>query len=169
MPNSAVISENRDALLYLGLAYLINLLTGVNSEVMIYSRLFKMHFYAVLLLGGMNIILNYILIQRMGITGAAIATLISFVVYNTFKCIVIFRAFAMHPFTKGTIVLLFVTAGIWVVFHYLTLTDSSWINLFLRSSLISLIFVTAVYLFPISEDINQLIRKGIRAVNPFVK
>jgi O-antigen/teichoic acid export membrane protein len=169
MPNSAVISENRDALIYLGLAYLINLLTGVNSEVMIYSRLFKLHFYAVLLLAGMNIILNYILIQRMGITGAAIATLISFVAYNTFKCVVIYRAFAMHPFTKGTLGLVFIAGGIWVTFHYLILTDSSWINLLLRSSLVSLIFVTAVYLFPISEDINQLIRKGLRTANPFAK
>lgn len=169
MPNAAVISENRLALLYLGLAFLLNLMTGVNSEVMIYTRLFKMHFYAVLLLGLLNIILNYILIQRMGITGAAIATFIAYLAYNGFKCLVIYRQFHMHPFTKGILYLTGIALVIWVLILIIPFSGMPWVDLFLRSTLLSLMFVSAVYFLPVSEDIRILLNKGKHNLTSWLK
>jgi O-antigen/teichoic acid export membrane protein len=49
----------------------------------------------------MNIILNYILIKRMGmgVVGASAATLVSYVAINALVSTVLYRASGIHPFT----------------------------------------------------------------------
>jgi len=164
MPNSAVISENRTAIFLLGMAFIVNLATGVNSEVMIYSSLFKTHFWAVVALSLINILLNYWLIGKMGITGAALGTLIAYMVYNAFKCGAILVRFGMHPFGRGMFRLFLLSAGLFLLFQYLPLTGSTWADLILRSALIGLSYVALIFRLRVSEDIDQLIRKGLGAV-----
>ncbi len=159
MPNSLLIGQNQDALFYLGLAYLINLLTGANSEIIAYSKLFRWNFYGILILAVINLILNFILIKQMGITGAALATLISYALYNLFKAIVIYRHYGMHPFTSGLMKIVGLTILVYTLFTLLPLEGHHLINLILRTSLISLIYLTGLWYGHISEDMHSLLVK----------
>jgi O-antigen/teichoic acid export membrane protein len=161
MPNSEVIAENRTAIFLLGMAFIVNLATGVNSEVMIYSSLFKAHFWAVVFFFLTHTVLNYWLIGRMGITGAALGTLIAYVVYNAFKCGAILVRFGMHPFGGGMLRLILLSAAVFLIFQFLPLTGSAWPDLFLRSALIGVVYVWLLYRLKVSEDMGQLIRKGL--------
>jgi O-antigen/teichoic acid export membrane protein len=161
MPNSQEIQTNKTALLLLGLAFLLNLLTGVNTEVMIYSNLFKTHFYAVLILSVVNIVLNYYFITAMGITGAALATLIAFSCYNFYKCLIIYRRMGIHPFTKGIISVIGIGLGLWWIVGFLPLTGNIWVNLVLRSSLLGIIYVFLIYKLKASPEINSILEKGM--------
>ncbi len=161
MPNSMEIQTNKTALLLLGLAFLLNLLTGVNTEVMIYSNLFKAHFYAVLILSIVNIILNYFFITSMGITGAALATLIAFSCYNIYKCLIIYRKMGIHPFSTGILKVIGIGIGLWWGFGLLPLTENMWLNLVIRSGLMSILYVVLIYRLKASAEVNQILDKGI--------
>lgn len=159
MPNSAVIAENRMAILLLGLAFFVNLATGVNSEIMIYTDLYRRHLVAVVLLSLVNIGLNFWLISLYGITGAALATLVAYGAYNAYKGIAVWRRFHMHPFTAGLgRLVLYATALAMVVSAFDLDTGSPWINLILRSAMTGAGFVVIGLYGRISEDIPPLIR-----------
>ncbi|MBK7343096.1 MAG: polysaccharide biosynthesis C-terminal domain-containing protein [Saprospiraceae bacterium] len=164
MPNSLLIGQNRDALFYLGLAYLFNLLTGANSEIIAYSNLFRWNFYGVLLLACVNLILNFMFIKQMGITGAALATLISFALYNLFKAIVIYWQYGMHPFTPGLIRMIGLTTLVYILFSILPLEGHFLLTLMIRTVLISLIFTLGIWYGQISEDIHSLLEKALSMI-----
>lgn len=80
-------------LLLLGLARVIDIITGVNSIILSYSHLYKYSLYFLLFMAGLNILMNYIFIQWYGITGAALSTLISYTFYNGIKYIFVLNNF----------------------------------------------------------------------------
>lgn len=164
MPNSEVIAANRSAIFLLGCAFMINLATGVNSEVMIYSSLFKTHFWAVTVLSLVNIGLNFWLIGSMGITGAALGTLIAYLIYNVFKCAAIYRRYRIHPFTRGMGYLAVIVLVLLMVFPYLPLSGHLWADLFLRSLLIASSYAVLVYRLHVSEDIRRLMDQGLARI-----
>lgn len=157
MPNSEQISANRMALLLLGLAFMINLASGVNSEVMIYSNLFKAHFYAVLILAGLNIALNYFLIRTMGISGAALATLISYLIYNVYKCLVIYLRMGIHPFNRGMWLLAALTGILIITLPLVPLSSIHWLDLGIRSIIICAVYMYVVYFLKIAPEINYVL------------
>ena len=65
--------------LYLGISQLFDMLTSVNSYIIIYSKFYRVNLLFVSVLGASNIFLNLTLIPIYGIEGAAIASLIALV------------------------------------------------------------------------------------------
>lgn len=82
--------------LFLSIARLTDLITGVNSVIIIYSQKYKYHMYLLVFLAIINMLLNYVFISRMGITGAAVATGISYFLFNVSKYIFVKRAFRFY-------------------------------------------------------------------------
>lgn len=159
MPNPDVIAQNKTVILILSAAFLFNLSTGVNSEIMIYSSLFKLHLYAVLLLSVCNIGLNWWLIREMGISGAAVATMISYVVYNLFKCSAIYYRMAMHPFSWAMIWVAIIATGIGVLAMFYPEGGNPVLQMLIRSVLICVLFIAPVYFLRLAPDFNGIIDK----------
>ena len=78
----AAYATGRNVFLILGLARVIHMFLGFNQTILITSRAFRydLIFNIFLLLSAFY--LNYLLIPKYGIDGAAIATAVSIVVYN---------------------------------------------------------------------------------------
>ncbi|MGB0887750.1 MAG: lipopolysaccharide biosynthesis protein, partial [Vicingaceae bacterium] len=81
--------EARYVLLFVGIAKLFDVSTGVNATIIQFSKFFKLMLYFNLLLIVLLIGTNFVLIPIMGIEGAALATLISVVIVNTIRLIII--------------------------------------------------------------------------------
>lgn len=79
------------------LGELINLSTGMCGGILALSKYYKYDLITLILLVVMNIILNIILIPLYGINGAAIATVMSLIIYNVVKVILVFKLFNIHP------------------------------------------------------------------------
>lgn len=100
-----------------------------------------------------------LLIPEYGINGAAIASFLCMLVYNTIKVTYVYRKFKMQPFTVDTVktfVLILVSLGI---FYYWDFSFHPFINIVLKSALISVFYVIMSYYLDLSEDINKLINK----------
>jgi O-antigen/teichoic acid export membrane protein len=86
----------------LALGYLFNVFLGTNGTLLISRGLTRILMRITVFGAVMNIILNYILIKRlgMGVTGAAAASLVSNIVLNILASFVLYRASGIHPFTR---------------------------------------------------------------------
>jgi len=88
------------------IAKLLNLAASTNNEIINYSKFYRANLVFLLILAFINIVLNIYLIPKYGISGAAFATLASFIIFNLLKLIFIKVKFGFLPFSKNTLKLL---------------------------------------------------------------
>lgn len=155
--NTARLSEGKYVFLFLGLAKIVDLATSVNSHIIIFSKYYKVNLLFMLGLGFLNIYLNWHFIGLYGVTGAALATCISLVCFNVAKYLFILVKMKMQPFSSETMKI--------VLIFFIAFGASAWIpdighplaNIFIKSLVFSMIYISSVLFFKISEDIQQLV------------
>ena len=82
----------------IGLTRIIDMGTGINTQIIGTSVYWRFDLFTGLVLVLFTIPLNYLLAKRVGITGPAIADLITFSLYNGIRFIFLYRRFGMQPF-----------------------------------------------------------------------
>ncbi len=145
--------------LFLGIAKLIDGLTGINTHILLYSKYYKYNLVFLLLLGGLNIFLNLLLIEKYDVLGAAMATLISLSLYNFIKYLFIKIVLGMSPFNIDTVKVLGIGAVVFGLLFVLPMPSSIFLRIVLRSTIISVLFIGAIYLSKASVDFNGLVDK----------
>ena len=95
-----------EVILILGLSKLIDLGTGLNSHLLLTSKHWRIEFFTNIFLVIMAGVFNYLLVRKYGIVGSAVATLISFFVYNTIRFFLIWKLFKMQPFGRNNMIIL---------------------------------------------------------------
>lgn len=93
-----------------GIASLSNMVTGINSSMLFYTKHVKVGSALLVLLVCTNIVLNILLIPSFGINGAALALAISFVFFNLAKYLLILKLFNFNPY--GSYLFSLVGAGL---------------------------------------------------------
>jgi O-antigen/teichoic acid export membrane protein len=107
------------------------------------------------------------LIPVFGINGAALASLLAIVVYNSIKLFYVRKKFNMLPYTKESwkVSGLLLTLG--ALLYFLPLPFAPIPNIILKSGLLTAVYFGLIYRFRISEDVigvlsSLLTRKGRR-------
>jgi O-antigen/teichoic acid export membrane protein len=159
IPNGQVYRDGKWVVFLIGLAKLFDMLTGINAEIIGTSRYYKIDLliYGVLSLVGIG--LNFLLIPRYGVVGAALAAFSSIVLYNAMRFVFIAIVMKIQPFSKKTAI---AALCIVVTFGIVSLVPNSNIlsmNLILRTVLIGLIFGGLILRFHVSDDISLLFKK----------
>jgi len=98
--------QGKMAFYVISFSSLFNLLTGVNSSVIMLSHKYFATSFLLFALIVVSFIANNMLIEPFGITGAAIATLIAIGTFNFLKYFYILMRFKMQPFSKHTLYIL---------------------------------------------------------------
>lgn len=150
--------------LYLAIAKLFDMITSINSYILIYSKFFRYNLIFVATLGICNIFLNLALIPIYGIEGAAIASLIALSMFNTLKLLLIYIKLKIHPFSNDTIKVLIIGAISFIILYFIPAGkyfDNSYVNLIVKGAIVAttvlLTFALPIYLLNISKEINGLV------------
>lgn len=166
MPNGDAYTEGKMVVLYIGLAKLIAMLSGINSEIIMTSRFYRFNFVTVLVLAALTILSNFLLIPVMGIEGAALASLISLFLANLLRFFFLWFKEGLQPFTRKTLISLLVLGAILWIGSAMPTTGAPWIDILIRSSVILILFGTMTYTLRLSNDgrdlADQLINKYLR-------
>lgn len=154
--------EALPVVLLVSCAKLFDNLLGNNNAILFNSD----HYRIVLLLGAIlaviTVALNIMLIPAYGIEGAALATFISVIVYNSSKLIFVYRAFDMHPFTRNTVKALVLIAVFGLLFYFWDFGFHPIVNIILKSVIIVVWYTLLAYRFNLSEDINAILGKFLK-------
>ena len=138
---------------FIGLAKIVDLGTGVNSQIIGTSIHWRFEFVSGMILLALAIPLNYFLVKQFGIIGAAYAYLISFSVYNAIRIIFLKRKFNMQPFsvkTAYTIVLAFIAYSIC---YYSFLTLHTFSGILIKTLVFFALYGGSVIYFNLSPDV----------------
>lgn len=146
----------------IGIGKFYDAILGNNNAIILNTKYYRMVLFFGLLLVLMMVVLVMIFVPMYGITGAALATLISIFVYNTIKLLFVVKKMNLYPFTANTLKSFAVLIVVFCLFYFWDFSFNPFINIVLKSVLITIVYVLLNYIFKISEDINQLIDKIIR-------
>ena len=146
----------------ISLAKLYDNLLGNNNAILFNSDYYRIVLFFGVLLAVLAIVLNLVLIPLYGINGSALATCIAIVVYNTVKIYFVKLKFDMLPFSpetlKVSLVLIIMTFG----FYFWEFPFNAYLNIFLKSVTIGLIYAYLIFKLNVSEDISEVLKKYLK-------
>ena len=148
----------------IGLAKLINMATGVNGNIIMNSRLYRYDLYTNILLLILTIVTNLLLIPVYGILGAAIATALSIFIYNFIKFIIVWVKFDMQPFRLNAVAILGIAAACLYISEQIPYMLNFFVDVITRSFIIAALFISAVFLFRLSDDFRNLVFASLKRI-----
>lgn len=150
--------------LALGLAKLIDVITGLNGQLIALSKHYKVAFLLQSLLVVLLFFTNLFFIPRFGINGAAFGSFISISIYNIIKTIFVYRKFSIWPFTNNTLKVLLILMVSYFVISLIHNISSIWIDIIVRSTILTLLYFILIIVFNTSEDINAIGKQIVKTI-----
>ncbi len=150
-------------ILLLGMRYIFDMATGINSQIIAYSKYFRMGFYFTLALAVLNIGFNYLFIKTLAldIRGAALATLVSISLFNVIKLWFIYHKLHMQPFTVPMLWVLPIAGAAYMAAYWLPGLGHPVFDIIVRSAIVGSIYLFGIFYLRLSPDINGLILRLI--------
>ncbi|WP_372950512.1 lipopolysaccharide biosynthesis protein [Mariniphaga sp.] len=140
---------------FIGLGYLVDMMTGANAQIIAFSEHYRVALYFILILIVLVVVTMFILVPLWGITGAAIAIAASLTANNFMRFLFLKLKYKMQPFDRKILVAAFVFV-LSVLVSTLIPQVQLLPDIFLRSTLFTIIFVALTVGFKISEDVDLL-------------
>jgi O-antigen/teichoic acid export membrane protein len=153
---------------FIGLYRIIDMGTGVNSQIIGTSTRWKFEFYTGILLLFLTLPLNYILTKYYyGILGPPIANLFAFTLYNAIRYNYLQKKFKLQPFTKQTGYTILLGLGAFFICYFLFNNYSGFTGIFIRSICFIILYVSGTLILKLSADVlpvwNTFLKKlGIK-------
>ena len=141
---------------FIGLSNVIEMATGINNIILQTSIHYRLNTFFIFISLVILVAANLILIPVAGITGAAIAALLSTSVTNLVRFIFLKFKFDMQPFDYRIFVLVIIGGISYLAGHFIPVSENFIIDIIIRSAATGVIFFTLVLVFRVSEDINEV-------------
>lgn len=162
--HSETFIAGKNVILFIGIAKIIDMATGINGQIIAYSKHYRVNVIAISILAIVNVFMNYYLIPIYGITGAALATLISLGSFNVFKFFFVWIVFKMQPFTWSAAKVLALAAISFGMVSFIPLTNIPLLDMVIKSGSLALLFASGVIYFQLSTDITKLFHEFLAKV-----
>ena len=139
---------------FIGMYRIIDMGTGVNSQIIGTSTRWKFEFFTGIILLFITLPLNYVLTKYyFGIQGPAIANLISFTIYNGIRYWFLKTKYNLDPFTKETVLTIFLGIACFYCCYFLFDDKQGLIWIVIRSTCFLLLYISGTLLLKLSSDI----------------
>lgn len=169
MPNGEVYSAGKYVVLFIGLAKLTDLGFGLTAEIISFSPKYRYNLYLLLFLAGLAVVTNYVLIPIYGMTGAGLATLISYIIYNFLSYWLLKRDFGISPFNQGTAKVLILLMVIFFLVHFIRVDIHILIVSAIKVLVALSLLIWGVIHFRLSSDMEELYVQIKRILQNFIE
>ncbi len=147
--------------LFLGLAKVVDVLTGLNGPLIGISKYYRSILVMQLILVAIVVTSNLIFIPRYGINGAAFASFISLSLYNIIKTVFVYKKFRIWPFSIKSVLAILIGLSALALNRIIPELEGFWADLLIRSGVFSLVFISLVLGLNISDDLNTVAKNLI--------
>ena len=176
LPNGEIYRLGKWAVLILSLSRLIYSTLGVITTALSYSKYYYYSLIFTILLATMSIILNSWLVPKWDITGGALANVGSYLVYFVLLLAFIKWKIGVMPLSKKLIPVAAIVLALFALnWLWTSVLKPLFVNLFenpifglainaaLKSALFLVLGMVALYKLKVSQSVNDLVRKRLRA------
>ena len=145
------------AFILLGLTRVIDMGTGVNTQIIGTSTSWRFELISGAILLTLMLPLTYILAKKFDIMGPALANLISITIYNIVRIVFLWKKFRLFPFTIQSAYTILLAAACYTICYYVFINVHGFIGLVIRSVAFILLYGGTLIYFRLSPDIIPVI------------
>lgn len=173
LPNGSQYESGKYVVLILGFTRLFNATYSIGTTVLGFSKYYYYSLFFTIILTGSAILLNIWLIPKMGMDGAAYASLFSTIIYTLLLLILVKRKLQVSPFSRSQLYIIVIIVGLYLISIFwdknISIIFKQMISNQLYSSIIDGIIKSIILLgiglwviikLKISPEINQILKKG---------
>ena len=150
----------------LSFSRIIDLVTGVNSVILSYSEHYKYHMYFLVIMAVMNIGLNYVFILKIGIVGAALATCISYCVFNLMKYVFLKVKLGFYIEWWPHFKILGVGIAVFGIMSLFQPSFNPFINIIVKSSITTALFSSLILFFNPGGEVQKIVYDYLNKIRP---
>lgn len=150
--------QSKWAIFFIGIAYLFDMLTGANTQVIAFSKHYRVSLYFIAILLVIVSGLLFLLIPVWGIVGAAAAIAGGMFLNNLMRYFFLYRKFGLQPFNRMFVFLFLFFTGLYFL---LTLIPQLALipDILLRGVLITIATGLFLYFVPVSDDVKNIFKR----------
>jgi len=141
---------------------LFMMLMGSNNSIISSSKYFRYDMFLGVLLIVISVILNIIFIPILGIDGAALATTLTIILYNTSRLVIVYIKFGIQPFSGKTALMLLVILALYLSFNWIPFVLNPFIQIIVVSIILSSLYLLSVWVIKPSSEIDNILKKYIK-------
>jgi O-antigen/teichoic acid export membrane protein len=145
--------------LFIGLALLVEMSTGVNTAIIATSKKYKYNTYFNITLALLAVLSNYYFIKSFGMVGAAIASFVTMVTVNTTRWYFLYRIYNLQPFNKHYLKTTLVCVVFFIGCCLIDFPARPLLKIGINIIVLSLVFWGVIIKMKLSEDINTWFKK----------
>lgn len=146
------------AFIFLGLTKVVDLGTGVNSQIIGTSTRWRFELTSGVMLLLLILPLTYFFTKKYDILGPAIASLVSTTIYNTIRILFLWKNFRLFPFTAASVYTLVLALSVFGITWFLFGSTTGWTGLFLRTGLALFLFGSGIILLKLTPDLRPVLQ-----------
>lgn len=162
IPNGEVYQTGKWVVFFMSLAKLIEITLAFGGTLISYSRYYYWGLYFTFFITAITIVTNNWLIPIWGMAGAAIATALTTLLTYGVQQLLLFWKIKGNPYTLGLLKQIGVAAILYGVNYLLPTIANPWFDCIYRSVILGILALILLYLFKVSEEVNQLIKSSLR-------
>jgi O-antigen/teichoic acid export membrane protein len=145
--------ESQWVFFFLGMARVVDLGTGVNSQIIGTSTFWRFEFVSGMVLLSLAVPLNYFLVKHIGIVGAGYSNLISMFIYNVIRIIFLKKKFNMHPFSLKTIYAILLAITCYFICYYAFISLHGFLGIMTKTIVFTALYGGSIIYFDLSPDV----------------
>ncbi len=161
IPKDDVFITGKWVVLFIGLSKVLTMTFGATNEVLAYSSKYKFNLYFSVGIICLTVITNFSLIPKYGITGAALASLITITISNFSKWVFNLFIFQINCFSRNSLFVLLISLITLILGLLLPGFNNHYISIGIKSVLITSVFLSSIYFFKASPEFNGAVKKYI--------
>ncbi len=160
LPKKEIYSQGKWIVIIIACAKWIEMSLGLNNEMIAYSKYYKFNTLLVILMAASVVLLNYLLIPKLGLLGSALATAFVTLFSSIFRLIFVQNKFGINPLSFKELIIVFmfgILVLIGILIPDLGVSRLQMIgSIFVKSIIIVVIFSFLLIRFNISQDITYI-------------
>lgn len=164
IPNGATYSAGKWVVFFIGVSKLVSVTHNFGGVLISFSKYYHWSLYFTFFIVAVGILTNNLLIPRWGISGAAVATVLTCMLSYAAQQWVVQRKVKGNPYTLGMVRLILTFCVVACVNHFLPRLDNPWIDGLHRTAIASALGVALLYFLNVSEDLNSAIRIALKRI-----
>jgi len=151
-------------IVYISLGNLVAVSTGVSINILSTSAKYKTQTYQLGLLIILTVVTNLIFIPIIGMNGAALASMVSMMIYSLVRIVYLKKKMDLFPFRSGHLKLTGVSGAALLAGIFLPEMGHWMIDLIIRSAVVFFMFMAGILTMNISDEVNAMAKQAWRKV-----
>jgi O-antigen/teichoic acid export membrane protein len=154
-------------IIFLSLGNLVNVSSGISGTIIGTSTLYRYQTWLMFILIVSFIISSIIFIPLFGISGAAFAGMLSNIIFNTLGVIIIGRKYKLWPYNLLHLKMILVALVVMAAGYFIP-QMSKYIDIIVRSGIVTILFVAGLYFWKLSGDMNRIIDSAFISIKKYI-